>query len=86
MKHPKANHACAQIRQLQIMVLMGRHLGAKLNTQPNMGPQANHKQMQHLQGKCTQQVKMQPIMQLTNNMLLKIILQHEFPAKEYPAQ
>ena len=44
---------------------------------PNMGPQANHKQMQHLQGKCTQQVKMKPKQanhQLKLNMQLKIIL------------
>ena len=45
----QVDHPSATIGQLQIFGLTGRHLGAKpkmkLNLQPNMGPQANHKHL-----------------------------------------
>ena len=66
MKH---QHACAQIRQLQIFGLVGRHLGAKLKSKlkmnPNMGPQANHQLKLNLQPIMHLQVKLNTG---TNNM------------------
>ena len=54
-KQMKHQHALPQISQLQIFMLIGRHLGAKpkmqanhqlkVKLQPNMGPQANHQQV-----------------------------------------